>query len=208
MTVDNSNNTRIASHSDLANLLKAHPAIDKLIKTNVYSYYLVYFTLTVFFITQSIRHYSWGHVTSGIAGGLIIWSLTEYTMHRFLFHWNPRNLFEKVLVYALHDVHHAYPRDVSRSITPLAASLPLAALFYFIFQAVFGKYAISIFPGFLLGYMIYTIIHDSTHHFPMNFSLAKQLKRHHMRHHYFDNRKNFGVSSPIWDYIFRTYSKG
>jgi sterol desaturase/sphingolipid hydroxylase (fatty acid hydroxylase superfamily) len=30
------------------------------------------------------------------------------------------------------------------------------------------------------------------------------LKHHHVRHHYLDNGRGYGVSSPLWDYVFRT----
>jgi len=34
--------------------------------------------------------------------------------------------------------------------------------------------------------------------------LGKKLREHHMRHHFQDHRYGFGVSSPIWDHVFRT----
>lgn len=193
-------------NDDAASLAKVSPVIDRITKTNVRLYYLVYISLTIIFIIQASQALNWRAVSGGMTAGIIIWSLTEYLMHRFFFHWKPRNQIEKMLVYILHDVHHAHPREVPRSITPLMISLPLAAIFYLFFHVAFGKYAATVFPGFLSGYLIYTIIHDSTHHFPMNYPVAKQLKRHHMRHHYFDNGKNFGVSSPLWDYVFKTRS--
>jgi len=33
------------------------------------------------------------------------------------------------------------------------------------------------------------------------------LKQYHLRHHYKDDDRGYGVSSPFWDYIFRTVSK-
>lgn len=187
--------------------LLSSPLIDRTTKTNAYSYYVVYSTLIIFWLYLSISAQTWPAIIAGLLLGWLFWSLIEYLMHRFLFHWQPRNAVEKILVFILHDVHHTYPRDVSRSITPLFISLPLAILFYMLFKLLFGKYVVTIFPGFLLGYLIYTVIHDSTHHFPMRFSLGKQLKRHHMHHHYFDNTKNFGVSTPLWDHVFGTYAE-
>ena len=42
------------------------------------------------------------------------------------------------------------------------------------------------------------------HHFVPKSDLAKQLREQHMRHHFQDHRYGFGVSSPLWDAIFRT----
>jgi len=135
---------------------------------------------------------------------MMFWSFVEYTTHRFVFHWTPQNRFLKLLVFISHGVHHAYPQDVSRSITPLVISLPLASIFYFLFTLVFNTYAGGVFTGFLLGYFLYTIIHDSAHHFPMNYPVLKQIKRNHLRHHYFDDSKNFGVTHAFWDLVFKT----
>jgi sterol desaturase/sphingolipid hydroxylase (fatty acid hydroxylase superfamily) len=35
---------------------------------------------------------------------------------------------------------------------------------------------------------------------------GKFLKRQHMRHHFKDPDKDYGVSSPLWDIIFSTFS--
>jgi 4-hydroxysphinganine ceramide fatty acyl 2-hydroxylase len=180
--------------------------LNKLTKTNVFAVYTVYFMIIVYFFIQSIRIHTWSYLLFGVITGSFLWTLAEYLIHRFSFHWKPRNKLESIMVFIFHDVHHLNPKDASRSITPLMFSLPLIVLVYFVFKFIFGNYALSVYPGFLLGYLIYSMIHDSTHHFPMNFFIGKQLKRHHMRHHYFDNNKNFGVSSPIWDYVFKTYA--
>jgi sterol desaturase/sphingolipid hydroxylase (fatty acid hydroxylase superfamily) len=33
------------------------------------------------------------------------------------------------------------------------------------------------------------------------------MKRSHMKHHYKDSSRGFGVTSPLWDYIFNTLHK-
>ena len=58
--------------------------------------------------------------------------------------------------------------------------------------------------GFMIGYLAYDLTHYATHHFPMRSKYAKYLKRHHMQHHYKDASTRFGVSSPLWDLVFRT----
>jgi dihydroceramide fatty acyl 2-hydroxylase len=58
--------------------------------------------------------------------------------------------------------------------------------------------------GFMIGYLLYDLTHYATHHFPMRSGYAKYLKRYHMAHHYKDPNTRFGVSSPVWDWVFRT----
>jgi sterol desaturase/sphingolipid hydroxylase (fatty acid hydroxylase superfamily) len=42
------------------------------------------------------------------------------------------------------------------------------------------------------------------HHFNFKSGLFKKIKQHHMLHHYQDPEKGYGVSSPLWDKIFRS----
>ena len=39
------------------------------------------------------------------------------------------------------------------------------------------------------------------------FYFGKRLREHHMRHHFQDHSAGYGVSSPLWDHVFRTYPK-
>ena len=44
--------------------------------------------------------------------GIVVWSFTEYTMHRFVFHFEPKNpgpTMQRV-IYLFHGVHHHQPR--------------------------------------------------------------------------------------------------
>jgi dihydroceramide fatty acyl 2-hydroxylase len=84
-------------------------------------------------------------------------------------------------------------------------SLPLAALFFWGFTALFGTpAAYPLFAGFIMGYLAYDYMHYHVHHHRPNTQLGKQLREQHMRHHFQDHRYGFGVSSPLWDVVFRT----
>lgn len=187
-----------------ANLLSRN-LLNILSYTNVYSYYLLYGLLIVVFFIRAFYALPVMSAFSAVIFGLWIWTLIEYCIHRFFFHLKAENKIMKIILFIFHDVHHAFPQEVSRSITPLMFSLPLAAFVFIVYSSVFGIYSDGLVAGSLLGYVIYSIVHDSTHHLPMNFPLAKQLKRHHLRHHYFDNNKNFGVTTTLWDRVFKTY---
>lgn len=139
--------------------------------------------------------------------GLVIWTLVEYTMHRCVFHYEPRSNWGKKLHFLMHGVHHDYPQDASRLVMPPVLSIPLALLFYGLFLAIFGHLAPAAFAGLLFGYLCYDMIHYATHHLSMKRGVGLWLKQYHMRHHYKDDHVGYGVSSPLWDYVFRTRTR-
>lgn len=139
------------------------------------------------------------------AVGILIWTLVEYTMHRWVFHYEPKTKWGRQLHFMLHGVHHDYPNDASRLVMPPAVSIPLAFIFYGIFLLLFGRFTPAIFAGLLAGYLFYDTLHYATHHFPMRHGIWLRLKKYHLRHHYQDDHAGFGVSSPLWDYIFQTH---
>ena len=136
--------------------------------------------------------------------GVLIWTLVEYTMHRWVFHYEPTSRWGKQLHFLLHGVHHDYPKDASRLVMPPIVSIPLALFFYGLFFLVFGRLAPAAFAGFLCGYLFYDMVHYATHHFSMKRGMWLWLKKYHMRHHYDDDHVGYGVSSPLWDYVFGT----
>jgi sterol desaturase/sphingolipid hydroxylase (fatty acid hydroxylase superfamily) len=145
-----------------------------------------------------------GLVFALVIFGLLIWTLVEYTMHRWVFHYQPRSRWGKQLHFLFHGVHHDYPKDASRLVMPPIVSIPLALLFCGLFFVVFGRVAPASFAGFLIGYLFYDMVHYATHHFSMKRGVWLWLKKYHMRHHYDDDHVGYGVSSPLWDYVFGT----
>jgi sterol desaturase/sphingolipid hydroxylase (fatty acid hydroxylase superfamily) len=140
-----------------------------------------------------------------ILAGLFVWTLTEYLLHRFVFHYRPSSDWGKKLHFLMHGIHHDYPQDATRLVMPPAVSLPLAALFYLFFLVVLPLALVfAFFAGFLIGYMCYDEIHYATHHAPMKGRIGLWLKHHHVRHHYLDPDRGYGVSSPLWDLVFGT----
>jgi dihydroceramide fatty acyl 2-hydroxylase len=137
--------------------------------------------------------------------GVLFWTLLEYLMHRFVFHFEPTTELGKKIHFLSHGVHHDYPRDRTRLVMPLLVSMPLAVLFYAVFMLVFGlNYFLPAYGGLLLGYITYDTIHFATHHWKMTSPLGKWLKEYHLKHHYVDPDTAFGVSNPLWDFVFFT----
>jgi len=136
--------------------------------------------------------------------GLFIWTIVEYIMHRFVFHYAPADKpWAQRIHFIFHGVHHDYPSDAKRLVLPPSVSIPLALIFYFLFKAILPpNYIWGFFPGFILGYLVYDISHYAIHHFNFKGSIWKKIKQHHMLHHYQDPDKGYGVSSPLWDKVF------
>jgi len=138
-------------------------------------------------------------------GGYLAWTLTEYWMHRAIFHFEPEHGLGARLHWMLHGVHHDHPNDPLRLVMPPTASLPLAAGFVLAFQLAleFGP-ACALGAGFLAGYLAYDMIHCYVHHARPRTRVGRRLRAHHMRHHFSDHATAYGVSAPYWDRVFGT----
>jgi len=142
--------------------------------------------------------------------GLFIWTFAEYTLHRFVFHFHPKGEFGKRIVFLFHGIHHTQPKDKTRLVMPPVVSIPLAALFYGLFYLVVvmlfkaDGWLAPLFALFMAGYLAYDLIHYATHHWPMKSGIGKFLTQYHLKHHYKTPDARYGVSSPLWDKVFRT----
>jgi dihydroceramide fatty acyl 2-hydroxylase len=139
------------------------------------------------------------------AGGYLLWTLAEYWIHRVIFHFEPDQGIGARLHWMIHGVHHDHPNDPLRLVMPPAASIPLALVFYVLFVLVLGGDRATAFgAGFLAGYLIYDMIHYHLHHHTPKTQAGKWLRELHMRHHFQDDERGFGISAPYWDRVFGT----
>jgi dihydroceramide fatty acyl 2-hydroxylase len=137
--------------------------------------------------------------------GYLVWTLTEYWLHRVVFHFEPERGIGRQLHWMIHGVHHDHPNDPMRLVMPPSASIPLAALFGAIFQLAlpFGA-ACGVSAGFFAGYLAYDMTHYYVHHVAPRGPIGRKLRELHMRHHFQDDTAGFGVSAPWWDHVFGT----
>jgi len=78
-------------------------------------------------------------------------------------------------------------------------------MFYSVFRLLLGPAdGSALFAGFTLAYLIYDTTHYAVHHFQLHGRITLYLKKMYFRHHYQDSEKEFGVSSPLWDYVLGT----
>ena len=175
----------------------------------------VHFTVPLYIFIPVISFCIYKYTQTGLGAllfaelfvsGLFIWTLVEYIMHRFVFHYQPADKpWAQRMHFVFHGVHHDYPSDAKRLVLPPSMSIPLATGFYFLFNAILpANYVFGFFPAFILGYLFYDISHYAIHHFNFKGNIWKKIKQHHMLHHYQDPAKGYGVSSPLWDKVFRS----
>lgn len=130
--------------------------------------------------------------------GLIGWSLIEYLMHRFILHG-----LEPFKTWHLQ--HHARPTALISSPTVLSAALIAALVFApaWAFSTAWKAAALTL--GVVAGYLAYALCHHGTHHWRANRRWFKERKLWHALHHRGTGPGQcYGVTSTLWDRVFRT----
>ena len=136
--------------------------------------------------------------------GFAFWTLAEYWLHRSFFHWVPDSSFGERMHFIAHGVHHQWPNDRYRLVMPPAVSSALFVGFLLFYWAVLDRYGWAFHAGFVAGYTYYDLMHYYIHHGRPKSSYLKQLRRHHMVHHFKSPTTRFGVSWTLWDSVFGT----
>ena len=181
----------------LETLSRVHPAVPPLL-------YLPVVTICLA-VAIGGKDLGVGAVVGVFFVGLAFWSLAEYLLHRFVFHFEPDSRWGRRLHFIIHGVHHDYPHDPMRLVMPPSVSVPLAILVFLGFRALLGDaWSLPFFAGFLVGYLIYDMTHYHLHHHRSTHRLSLALRRYHYRHHFQQSSRGYGVTSPVWDRVFRT----
>ena len=196
-------------HRGSATIFK-NPFLESLTKTSLKQNIIVYGLVVLILIYNGIAIQNIPVLTFGglFVFALFFWTFAEYMLHRYLFHWISENKFVQRFHFIMHGSHHLYPRDTERLLMPPVPGLIMASLLFSIFYVIFSilgqpVYTWGFFPGFFLGYLLYSFLHRATHVVkpPKRF---KFLWKHHSLHHYKYPDKAFGVSNTLWDHVFGT----
>ena len=139
--------------------------------------------------------------------GLLSWGLIEYVLHRFVFHFDARSIIARKFVYAAHLSHHENPKTTDHLLASLQISLPIATAYWLLAWAALGTWraASYLFTGLVVGYFFYEWLHFQAHHCRSRLPLLRYLKKYHLLHHYRTPNLRFGVTSPVFDFLFGTY---
>ena len=186
-----------------------NPILEKLSRTHISV------PLTIFFVySAALLYWSVTHTTLSIATtvtmffiGVISFTWVEYNVHRYVFHMTPDTEKKAKAQYTMHGVHHEFPKDKTRLAMPPALSITIATLLLFVFRLILGDFVFSFLPGFLVGYAGYLSVHYMVHSFQPPKNFFKALWVNHGLHHYKNGEMVYGVSSPLWDYIYGTMTK-
>jgi sterol desaturase/sphingolipid hydroxylase (fatty acid hydroxylase superfamily) len=188
---------RLFKSDFLEQFTHVHPIVPALVWTPV-ALFLAYRSFAVHGVSAA------GFAAWSMAG-ILAMTLVEYLLHRFVFHFPAKGPVAARIVYVMHGLHHEDPQDPTRLVMPPLPAAIYSGVLYLVFRAFFGGvYVDAFFSGFLVSYLGYDYIHYYVHHFTPKNRIGKFLKRYHMVHHFSDYEAKWGVSNPLWDYVFGT----
>lgn len=188
---------RIFKNPILESFTHVHPIVPLLLWTPI--------IIFLFYYGINVQQVSLNELIVLFFAGLVLWTFTEYVLHRFVFHWNAKSAAGKYFVFLFHGLHHDDPQDPTRLVMPPVPAILLSGALYLIFSLIFpAKYLQVLMGYFMIGYLCYDYIHYATHHFSMTSKVGKYLRKYHLQHHYAGEQSKYGVSSPFWDYVFKT----
>lgn len=188
---------RLFKNPILESLSHVHPIIPLLIWAP--------FSIYMFYRGSYLQSLSLGTTIIIFVFGILFWTLTEYLVHRYLFHFPAKSKFAKRFVFLFHGLHHDDPQDPTRLVMPPIPGILMMTVVYYLYSLIVpAVYLDTFIASFTVGYLIYDYIHFATHHFPMTSKIGKFLRKYHLRHHFSHDDSKYGVSSPLWDYILRT----
>jgi len=198
-------------HAPIADCLRASPRLfdnwilDKLSRVHWSMPLCFYVPLVVFLAGLSFETLDFVTICWTALSGYVVWTLTEYFGHRYLFHTEFPGTWGARFHFLLHGVHHAHPSDPLRLVMPPLMSAPIMILAFLLTIVLVGRpLAYPVFMGFVIGYLIYDMVHYSLHHIEFKSRGGRNLRRLHMSHHFHDAERGFAISAPWWDKIFGT----
>jgi len=157
----------------------------------------------------------WAYEREGLAAtlgfaftGYLLWTLTEYFGHRYIFHWEMKSPLGARIHFLIHGIHHDYPSDPLRLVMPVLMSLPIMGTAAALILGLGGQNGPALLAGFIVGYVAYDMVHFHVHHAEPRTAFGRYLRKTHMLHHFRDPATGFGVSAPWWDVVFGTAWKG
>ncbi len=130
-------------------------------------------------------------------GGLLSWTLSEYFLHRYVYHaWSS-------FLSVGHAFHHKNPSALI-GVPWYLTTVILLALFALL-SVFFRTSILGVVMGFnWLGYIFYCMCHHGSHHWNTGLGWLEKMKRHHLAHHGHPEF-NWGFTTTFWDLVFRTH---
>lgn len=199
------NERNIPKNKGTKKLFKS-PVLEKLSRTHIavpISIFVVYAAALLYWSTANTS-LSVGLTIGMFVLGFIAFTWVEYATHRYIFHMSTYTKFRQKFQYTVHGVHHEFPKDKERLAMPPLLSITIATLLLLLFRLMMGDLVFAFLPGFLAGYAFYLSVHYMVHVYQPPKNVLRVLWINHSVHHYKHGEYVFGVSSPLWDYIYGT----
>jgi sterol desaturase/sphingolipid hydroxylase (fatty acid hydroxylase superfamily) len=139
--------------------------------------------------------------------GLFSWSVFEYVMHRFIFHYDAQSRLGRKFLYHAHVSHHDNPVAKGGLSSSLILGAPIGIAYWILAWAMTGSWAVAswLFIGLVAGFFSYKWVHFQCHHRRSRVRLLRYLRHYHLLHHYKTPELRFGVTSPLFDLVFGTF---
>ncbi len=135
-------------------------------------------------------------VLLSLFGGYFSWTLTEYIFHRWVYHQ------EKGIFGEGHRIHHTEAKTLI-AMPWFLTTLTMFALWHYVSRVLGIPFFAGVLAGWLAGFVFYSMVHHSHHHWSFKFIWFRKLKAYHRIHHHFP-AYNYGVTMRFWDIAFGT----
>jgi len=141
-------------------------------------------------------------VLAYFGAGVLAWTFLEWLLHGQVFHSRQLgNPFAKE-----HALHHANPLHMVGWPRKLLTLAFVVVTLVAILRLALGHYDAAAFPcGLGLMYIAYESLHRIMHLKAPRTAYGRWMRLHHVQHHFHTPRRNFGVTTTVWDHVFGTY---
>lgn len=137
--------------------------------------------------------------------GLVVWTLFEYALHRWLMHSKIKKVWE-----LLHQAHHQMKEMYDpehRTMHPVVPIIVCGGILTLILRGSGGGAAVLL--GYWIGYALYELVHWAHHDDRISgvfnrFDYYRRRAATHRDHHFKHPRANYGFTTQIWDMVFGT----
>jgi sterol desaturase/sphingolipid hydroxylase (fatty acid hydroxylase superfamily) len=139
--------------------------------------------------------------------GLLTWGIYEYAVHRWVLHRKPSAEGFNLPGNLTHLRHHANPHSLQRLNVQLSESVPVCVVYCLLAWIITGGWQAMthLFTGLIAGYFFYEYLDFQAHHGTSRMRFASYFRKYHLQHHHYDATVRFGVTSPLFDYLFGTF---
>ena len=155
------------------------------------------FSTAVFFLGWELTHgVSLWQAVAAFTLGFLLWGLTEYAFHRWIYH-QPQGIFGEG-----HRIHHVKAQTLIAMPWFITTGTMLFLWYCVTLRGGVPGFA-SVVAGWLVGFVWYSLVHHSHHHWIIRLGWARRLKAYHRVHHQLPDL-NYGVTMRFWDTVFGT----